>query len=44
VTKVAGYTKTITLENVKNQLLAKIKEIYVPDESAKATQGIARKL
>ena len=39
-----AFAKTTPLENVKNLLLAKIKEIYVPDETAKATEGVARKL
>jgi len=34
IQKVGGFAKVTPMENVKNQLLSKIKEIYVPDESA----------
>lgn len=36
---VSGYVKITPLDKVKNQLVAKIKEIYVPD---KKTQGVGK--
>lgn len=32
------------LDKVKNQLLAKVKELHLPDESSKSTAGVATKI
>jgi hypothetical protein len=34
IKKVAGYVKMTPFDKVKNQLMAKIKEVHVPDQSA----------
>lgn len=39
---VGAYVKFTPFDNVKNQLIAKIKEIYIPDQASVA--GIANKM
>ena len=42
ISLVGKYTKLTPFDKVKNQLIAKIKEVYVPDESKVA--GVINKL
>ena len=41
---VSGYVKITPFDKVKNQLVAKIKEIYVPDKNTKGVGKIMNKL